>query len=184
MIETDIKAVVEAILITASQPVSEKILLQVIEATDTITEEQITLALHLLKREYSDRAFDLVKVASGWQILTKETYAPWINHFRAEKPPKYSSATLETLAIIAYKQPVTRGDIESIRGVSVSSNILKSLMDREWIRVCGHRDAPGKPALYETTTQFLDYFKLSSIQSLPKINGLQVEEVSDEEFYI
>lgn len=184
MIETDIKAIVEAILITSSQPVSEQTLLKVFEATDTVTAKQIIIALHQLKRDYSDRSFELVELASGWQIMTREGYAPWINRFRADKPPKYSAATMETLAIIAYKQPVTRGDIESIRGVSVSSQILKTLIDREWIRVSGHREVPGRPALYVTTNQFLDYFKLSSLQSMPKIEGLVAEDNTIEEFYL
>ncbi|WP_367605815.1 SMC-Scp complex subunit ScpB [Legionella sp. W05-934-2] len=186
MIEIDIKAVIEAILITASQPVSEETLLTILQNNGSISPEQITLALHQLKRDYSDRAFELVKLASGWQILTKEAFAPWINLFRAEKPPKYSAATLETLAIIAYKQPVTRGDIEAIRGVSVSSQILKTLVDREWIRISGYRDAPGKPALYRTTSQFLDYFKLPSLQDLPVIEGINgiVEADQIEEIYL
>ncbi len=184
MIETDIRAVIEAILVTSAQPVSENTLLQVLNTTATITSEQITLALHQLKRDYSDRAFELVELASGWQIMTREVYAPWINQFRAEKPPKYSTATMETLAIIAYKQPVTRGDIEAIRGVSVSSHILKTLLDRAWIRLSGHRDAPGRPALYVTTNQFLDYFKLASLQDMPKIDGLAAEDYQIEEFYL
>lgn len=184
MIDTDIKAVLEAILITSQQPVSEQMLLQVFQASDSVTQEQITIALRQLKNDYYDRAFELVELASGWQIMSREIYAPWINQFRAEKPPKYSAATMETLAIIAYKQPVTRGDIEALRGVSVSSQILKTLQDREWVRISGYRDAPGKPAQYVTTKQFLDYFKLSSLNELPPIEGLGEENEQVEEFYL
>jgi len=176
MHESEIKNIVEAILITATEPVSEKSLLTIIGDGTAIKANEIKQALQSLQKEYNNRAFELLQVASGWQILTKEAYASWINDFRAHKPPKYSSATMETLAIIAYKQPVTRSDIESIRGVSVSSQIIKSLQEREWIRTNGCRDVPGKPALYVTTNQFLDYFKLSSIHDLPSIEGLMVDD--------
>ena len=114
----------------------------------------------------------LKEVASGFCLQTKVHYAPWIAQLNKERPSKYSPAFLETLAVIAYRQPVTRAEIEEIRGVSINLNVLKTLLEREWIKVAGHRDVPGKPAVYVTTKQFLDYFNLKTIDELPAIGGL------------
>ncbi len=119
------------------------------------------------------RGFQLVEVASGWRFQVREDVATWVNRLWDEKPQKYSRAMLETLALIAYRQPLTRGDIEDVRGVAVSSHIIKTLVEREWVKVVGHRDVPGRPSLYATTRQFLDYFNLKSLDELPTLSELK-----------
>lgn len=124
---------------------------------------------------------ELKEVASGWRIQVREDYAGWVARLYEERPARYSRALLETLAIIAYRQPVTRGEIEDIRGVSVGSNLIKTLTERDWIRVVGHRDVPGKPALYATTRHFLDYFNLRSLDELPPLHELKdLDEIAGE----
>lgn len=130
-------------------------------------------AILQLKSEYEHRGFELAKVSSGYRFQVKKDMSYWVSKLWLEKPKKYTRALLETLAIIAYRQPITRGDIEDIRGVSVSSNIIKSLFEREWIRAVGHRDLPGKPTLYATTKQFLDYFNLEKLADLPDLGDLK-----------
>ena len=133
------------------------------------SKQEIRAALGSLRETYSGRGIELVEVASGYRFQTSRTYADIVNRLWDEKPQKYSRALLETLALIAYRQPITRGDIEEIRGVSVSSTIIKTLVEREWIRVIGHRDVPGRPAIYATTKHFLDYFNLHSLDQLPAL---------------
>jgi len=130
-------------------------------------------ALKALQKKYADSGFELVEVASGWRFQVKEDLAQWVNRLWDEKPQKYSRALLETLALIAYRQPLTRGDIEEVRGVAVSSHIIKTLVERDWVRVVGHRDVPGRPALFATTRDFLDYFNLKSLEELPALGELQ-----------
>ena len=119
------------------------------------------------------RGIELVEVASGYRLQVREQYSPWLGGLFSERPPRYSRALLETLALIAYRQPITRGEIEDVRGVVVSSNIIKTLMEREWIRVLGHREVPGRPALYGTTREFLDHFGLKSLEGLPPLAAIR-----------
>lgn len=136
---------------------------------ETPDRDQIRAAIAQLQQDYEGRGVELKEVASGYRIQSRQAYAEWVNRLFDERPPRYSRALLETLAIIAYRQPITRGEIEEIRGVSVSSNIVKTLQEREWIRVVGHRDVPGKPALLATTKEFLDYFNLKKLSDLPTL---------------
>ncbi len=135
--------------------------------------QQIRDALESLEEDYADRGIELKKVASGYRLQAKSDVAKWVNRLWTERPPRYTRALLETLAIIAYRQPITRGEIESIRGVSVSSNVIKTLIEREWIKVAGHRDVPGRPAVFASTRHFLDYFNLNSLSELPTLAELR-----------
>ncbi len=134
--------------------------------------KDILAALEEIQRTCENRGFELKEVSSGWRFQVREDTSYWVNKLWEEKPQKYSRALLETLAIIAYRQPVTRSEIEEIRGVAVSSPIVNTLMEREWIKVVGHRDVPGKPSLLATTRQFLDYFNLKSLEYLPSLREL------------
>ncbi len=136
---------------------------------DMPSRDDIRKTLKLLAEDYADRGFQLKEVASGFRLQVKQDYSDWIGRLWEEKPARYTRALLETIALIAYRQPITRGEIEEVRGVSVSSNIVKTLMEREWIKVLGHKDVPGKPALYGTTKEFLDYFNLKSLEDLPSL---------------
>ncbi|MEJ2094732.1 MAG: SMC-Scp complex subunit ScpB, partial [Gammaproteobacteria bacterium] len=136
---------------------------------EEIEREEIMAAIQELQDDYQSRGIELTKVANGYRIQSRAEYADWVNRLFDEKPPRYSRALLETLAIIAYRQPLTRAEIEDIRGVSVSSNIIKTLQEREWIRVVGHKDLPGKPELLATTKEFLDYFNLKTLSELPTL---------------
>lgn len=179
MDEFTLKCVVEALLMSAKQPLSMDKLLAVFDDQEKPTREQLTHVLAELKQDYTTRAIDLNCTASGYCIQTKSYYGAWVARLFAEKPTKYSRALLETLTIIAYKQPVTRADIENIRGVAVSTSILQTLLEREWIRVAGHRDLPGKPAIYITTKVFLDYFNLYSLNDLPAISAEATQTLTE-----
>jgi segregation and condensation protein B len=135
--------------------------------------DEIKAALEDIASELKGRGFELLQVASGYRFQVCDDLAPWIGRLWEEKPQKYSRALLETLALIAYRQPITRGDIEEIRGVAVSSNIIRTLMDRDWVRVVGHREVPGRPAMYASTKLFLDYFNLKSLDQLPPLAEIQ-----------
>ena len=169
---TDLKYILEAVLMSSTEPVSLDSLINLFEDNQKPSKDELKQALNLLGQEYEDRAIELKCKANGYCFQTKEAYSPWIARLLAEKPVKYSSALLEVLSIIAYKQPVTRADIEQIRGVAVSSGMLKTLLEREWIRIAGQRDVPGKPAVYVTTTRFLDYFNLANLNDLGSISIL------------
>jgi segregation and condensation protein B len=170
----DIAITIEAILLAAGEPISMKQLQGIFEE-EALSREEIASAIAYLQQTYHEaqRAFILKEVANGYSFQLKSTYAQWISRLWEEKPPRYSRAFLETLAIIAYRQPVSRGDIEAIRGVAVSSQIIKSLLDREWIKILGYRDAPGKPAILGTTKKFLDYFNLQKITDLPALTDIK-----------
>jgi segregation and condensation protein B len=143
--------------------------------------DQIQAALEDIEADCAGRGFELKRTGSGYRFQVRQELSQWVNKLWDEKPKKYSRALLETLALIAYRQPITRGDIEEIRGVSVSSEIIKSLLEREWVRVVGHRDVPGRPALYATTKQFLDYFSMSSLDQLPALNEIKdIEDINPE----
>ena len=169
-----VKKVVESALLVAGRPLSIDQLLHLFGEEDgRPARDEIKATLEDLEIECEDRGYELKRVASGFRLQVRQDMAPWISRLWEEKPSKYSRALLETLAIIAYRQPITRGDIEGIRGVAVSSNIIRSLLEREWIRVVGHRDVPGKPALYATTRLFLDYFNLQRLGDLPPLNEIK-----------
>jgi segregation and condensation protein B len=169
----NIKNIVEAILFAAGKPMTIKEIQQVfpeLEQPDTL---EIQEAVDAIAADYQHRPVSLQLLASGYRFQVKAGMAYWVSRLLAEKPAKYTRALLETLAIIAYRQPVTRGEIEDIRGVSVSSGTIQTLLEREWIRVIAHKEAPGRPALFGTTKQFLDYFNLTSLQDLPPL--LEIE---------
>jgi len=164
-----LRRIVEGALLAAAQPLSEDKLLSLIDEGERPEKAALAEALQQIADSCAERGFELKQVASGWRFQVPEDLAPWVNRLWEEKPQKYSRAILETLAIIAYRQPITRGDIEEIRGVAVSSHIVKTLSERGWIKVVGQRDVPGKPSLYATTREFLDYFNLSTLNDLPTL---------------
>lgn len=165
-----IKNIIEAALMVSDKPLSMQRLLSLFEQdAETVDREVIRGVIDSLQQEYTDRGIELKEIASGFRIQVKREYADWVNRLFDEKPPRYSRALLETLAIIAYRQPLTRAEIEDIRGVSVSTNIVKTLQEREWIKVVGHKDVPGKPELLATTKEFLDYFNLKKLSELPSL---------------
>ena len=170
-----LKLIIEALLLANDQPLSLDRLMDVFPEHQKPRREEIRAALDELMIDYQERAFELKELASGFCLQTRVHYAHWISQLNKERPSKYSHAFLETLAVIAYRQPVTRGEIEEIRGVSINSAIIKTLVEREWIKIAGHRDVPGKPAVYVTTKSFLDYFNLKSIDQLPSI-AMAVED--------
>ena len=170
--------IVEALLLSSSRPLSEVEILKAFEDDRQIDIGDIKAALESLKQFYSDRSIELVKVANGFRLKARQEYSSWIAKLWENKPQKYSRAMMETLALIAYKQPITRGEIEEVRGVSVSSQIIRNLMDRGWIKVVGHRDVPGRPSLLSTTKDFLDDLnlrKLSDLPNLPDIGNIPDE---------
>lgn len=169
-----LQKIVEGAILAAGKPVSVNDIMGLFGLEDAQpTKEEVLAALEDIASDCHDRGYELKLVASGYRFQVRQELSPWINRLWEERPQKYSRALLETLAIIAYRQPMTRGDIEEIRGVSVSSNITKTLLEREWVRVVGHRDVPGKPALYATTKQFLDYFNLKRLDELPTLNDIR-----------
>lgn len=165
----ELKNIIEAILLSSNEPVAVEKMQEVFDEERRPSLDELKDILNSLKADYSTRAFELIQVASGYKVQTKPEYSSWVSRIQIEKPAKYSRALLETLAIIAYKQPVTRADIEELRGVAVNSHIMKTLMEREWIRIAGHKDVPGKPAVYTTTKEFLNYFNLHYLSELPSL---------------
>lgn len=175
--DTQLKQLVEAAIFVAEQPVNEEKLQTTVLDGLQVSKKRLNDTLKELAEEYQSRGIVLVKVASGYRFQSQDSLSPWLAKMWQEQAPRYSRALLETLALIAYRQPVTRGDIEAIRGVSVSSHIMKTLMERGWIKVVGHKEVPGRPSLYATTKAFLDYFSLSELSELPQIDAFdQVEQ--------
>ena len=172
-VNVETKQIVEAILFAANRSMTLKQIKQVFPELEQPDNDEIQRAIDAIIEDYRLRPVELKLVASGYRFQIKEAMSPWVARLFAEKPPRYSRALLETMAIIAYRQPVTRGDIEDIRGVSVSSTIMRTLLDREWVRVVGHKEVPGRPALYSTTKQLLDYFNLSSLSELPTLQEVE-----------
>ena len=171
-----IKNIVEALLLSSGEPLSADRIHKIINTKESCSKADILEAIDSLIIDYENKEIEISSVASGYRIQAKSTINDFLNIIYAEKTPRYSRALMETLSIIAYKQPVTRGDIESIRGVSVSSSIMRTLTDRNWIKIVGYRDVPGKPAMFSTTNEFLDYFgleKLSELPDLPEIKEPQ-----------
>jgi segregation and condensation protein B len=166
----DAQRVLEAALLCAHQPMTVRDMRALFE--DTLSADGVRALLADITQQWDGRGVELRELASGWRFQTRSDVQEYLDRLNPEKPPKYSRATMETLAIIAYKQPVTRGDIEDIRGVTVSTQMVKQLEDRGWIEVIGHRDAPGRPGLYATTRHFLDDMGLASLDQLPALDGM------------
>ncbi len=164
-----LKHILEAVLLAAGEPVSLERLLELFPEAERPDRQALRDTLTALAADYVGRGLELTEVASGFRLQVPAAFAPWVSRLREERAAHYSRALLETLALIAYRQPVTRGEIEEVRGVSVSTNIIKTLQEREWIRVIGHREVPGRPALYATTRNFLDYFNLKNLSELPPL---------------
>ena len=172
-----VKNVVEASLLAAGRPLTVDELMSVFDERDGSIADEVKTAIAALAAEYETRGLELLEVASGFRIQIRAAVAQPVSRLWQERPAKYSRALLETLALIAYRQPITRGEIEQIRGVAVNPNIIKTLHERNWIRVVGHRDVPGKPELLGTTREFLDYFSLKKLDDLPTL--AQLKELED-----
>src|SRR6266481_1292110 len=172
-----VKNVVEAALLAAGRPLTVEELASVFDERDGSIADEVKGAIAALAEEYATRGLELLEVASGYRIQIRAAVAPPVARLWQERPAKYSRALLETLALIAYRQPITRGEIEQIRGVAVNPSIIKTLLERSWIRVVGHRDVPGKPELLGTTREFLDYFSLKKLDDLPTL--AQLKELED-----
>jgi segregation and condensation protein B len=169
-----LKRIVEAALLVAGRPLSIDQLDKLFDRKqDDVAREAIRDCLEMLQQDCEQRGYELQQVASGFRLQVKQEYAPWISRLWDEKPPRYSRALLETLALIAYRQPITRAEIEDVRGVGVSSTVIKTLLERDWIRILGHKEVPGRPALYGSTRKFLDYFNLRSLDDLPSLAELK-----------
>lgn len=164
-----LKNIIEAALLANGKPMSIDRLLSLFVDEHQPSRDEIREAIAQLQQECEGRGIELHEVGSGFRFQVKQALAPWISRLWEEKPGRYSRALMETLALIAYRQPITRAEIEEVRGVAVSTNIIKTLLEREWVRVVGHRDVPGKPAMYATSRQFLDYFNLKSLNDLPSL---------------
>jgi segregation and condensation protein B len=173
MNEHDLKHIIEATLLAAGKPVTTQQLLELFEERERPTVELLQTALGMLVVDYEPRGIELIEVASGWRIQVRPRTAEVVSRLWQERPAKYSRALLETLALIAYRQPITRSEIEEIRGVSISSTIMRTLQERNWIRTVGHREVPGRPELLGTTREFLDYFGLRSLDQLPILAELK-----------
>jgi segregation and condensation protein B len=177
-----LKNILEAILLAADRTLTVVQFEALFELDEERpTRDQIRQALHEMADDYVSRGYELKQVASGFRLQVKQEYATWVGRLWEEKPARYTRALLETMALIAYRQPLTRGEIEEVRGVSVSSNIVKTLLERDWIKVLGHKDVPGKPTLYGTTKGFLDYFNLKSLDQLPTLAEIKdLESINPE----
>ena len=169
----NLSLIIEALLFSSSRPLNEKEIMSAFELRSPPSSREIKDALKAIEEKYSGNSIELVKVASGYRLRIRQEYSSWVAKLWEAKPQKYSRALLETLALIAYRQPITRGEIEEVRGVSVSSQIIRTLLDRSWITVVGHRDVPGRPALFSTTKDFLDDLNLSKLSDLPELPEIQ-----------
>lgn len=176
-----LKNVIEAVLLAAGRPLGVDQLMAMFAESEKPERSDIDNAVSALQADYESRGIALIQVGSGYRIQVRETMQPWVAQLWEEKPTRYSRALLETLALIAYRQPVTRGEIEEVRGVSVSTTIIKTLLERDWVHVVGHREVPGRPAMYGTTRKFLDYFSLKSLNELPSLAELRdISEIGRE----
>jgi len=167
--ETGLVQILEGALLAAGEPLSVQRMTLLFEENERPSKDEIKAAIKSVEERCEDRGYELVHVASGYRFQVRQDLAQWVGRLWQERPARYSRALMETLSLIAYRQPITRGEIEEIRGVAVSTNIIKTLLEREWVRVVGHRDVPGRPAMYATTRQFLDYFNLKSLDQLPPL---------------
>jgi segregation and condensation protein B len=169
MADTGLVQIIEGALMAAGNPLTPVQIAELFEEQERPSTTEVREAMAEVSQRCEDRGFELLEVAGGFRFQVLQSLSPWVARLWQERPQKYSRAMLETLALIAYRQPITRGEIEEIRGVAVSSNIIKTLHEREWVRVVGHRDVPGRPAMYATTRQFLDYFNLKTLDQLPAL---------------
>ncbi|MDB2351664.1 SMC-Scp complex subunit ScpB [Luminiphilus sp.] len=169
MAETGLVQILEGALMVAGEALSIQRLSQLFDEFDRPANTDLREALDEVGRRCEGRGYELVQVATGYRFQVRQNLSTWVGRLWQERPPRYSRALLETLSLIAYRQPITRGEIEEIRGVAVSTNIIKTLQERDWVRIVGHRDVPGRPAMYATTRQFLDYFNLKSLEELPPL---------------
>lgn len=173
MEQSQVKKIVEAALMAVDKPLTLVQLHRLFTGEEEKVERaEVNKALVDLQEEYESRGVSIVEVASGFRVQIDQEVSPWISRLFEERPPRYTRALLETLALIAYRQPITRSEIEEVRGVSVSTNIIKTLLEREWVHVVGHKEVPGRPAMYATTKEFLDYFNLRRIDELPPLSEL------------
>ena len=173
MDDFSLKHTIEALLLSSDEPLSTEKLFKIIRNKHQITKADVLDAIKTLENDYLEKEIEVSRVASGFRIQAKKSINDYLNIIFAERTPKYSRALMETLSIIAYKQPVTRGDIEAIRGVSVSSSIMRTLTDRNWIKIIGYRNVPGKPAMFSTTADFLNYFGLEKLEQLPDLPDIK-----------
>ena len=180
-VDNKVKMIVEGCLLAAGRPLTLDNIIAVFERSEQPDRDEMKQVMQAISEDCNDRGFELKQVASGYRFQVKQDLSEWVAKLWEERPPRYTRALLETLALVAYRQPITRGDIEEIRGVAVSANIIRTLLDREWIRVVGHRDVPGRPAMFATTKQFLDYFNLKSLQELPPLSEIKELSQSEEE---
>ncbi len=178
------RPILEAAIMVAGRPLSVNDLLKLFDGENKPSAKEIREVLETLQQHYANSGVELRELASGFQFQAKVELSQWLSHLWEERPPKYSRAILETLALIAYRQPITRAEIEEIRGVAVSTHIVKTLQDREWVRVIGYRDVPGKPALYATTKAFLDHLSLKSLDELPTLAEIKDLESQEEKLQI
>jgi segregation and condensation protein B len=167
--EAGLVQILEGALLAAGEPLSLQRMAILFEEEERPSTEELRSAIKIVGERCEDRGYELVQVASGYRFQVRQNLSDWVARLWQERPARYSRALMETLSLIAYRQPITRGEIEEIRGVAVSTNIVKTLLEREWVRVVGHRDVPGRPAMYATTRQFLDYFNLKSLDQLPPL---------------
>src|SRR5690554_360454 len=165
--------VLEALLLAAAKPLSLERLTELFDEEERPSSSQLKAALAKLAEDVATRSYQLTEVASGYRLQVRSAYSAWVGRLWEERPQRYSRALLETLSLIAHRQPITRGEIEDVRGVAVSSQIIRTLLEREWVRVVGHREVPGLPAMYATTRQFLDYFNLRNLAELPPLADLR-----------
>jgi segregation and condensation protein B len=165
----ELKQILEAAMMAAARPLGFQEFANLFDEAERPTQEQIEQVLAEIQNDFEHRPLELKRVASGYLFQVRESFSPWVSRLFEERPGRYSRAFLETLAIIAYRQPATRGEIEDIRGVAVSSNIIKTMLERDWIHIVGHKDVPGRPALFATTRHFLDYFNLTSLSEMPPL---------------
>ncbi|VVP81379.1 SMC-Scp complex subunit ScpB [Pseudomonas fluorescens] len=172
----ELAPLLEAFLLASGKPQSLERLFELFEEGERPEPAVFKKALTLLGKSCEGRAFELKEVSSGYRLQIREKFSPWVGRLWEERPQRYSRALLETIALIAYRQPITRGEIEDVRGVAVNSNIVKTLLEREWIRVVGYRDVPGKPAMFATTKGFLDHFNLKNLEDLPPLAELREME--------
>lgn len=180
-LDNKLKMVVEGLLLAAGRPLTIDNIASVFDKQERPDRQELKAVMQVISEECNDRGFELTEVASGYRFQVKQELSEWIGRLWEEKSPRYTRALLETLSLIVYRQPITRGDIEEIRGVGVSPNIIRTLLDREWVRVVGHRDVPGRPAMFATTKQFLDYFNLKSLQELPPLAEIKDLGKSEQE---
>jgi len=179
-VDAELKKIIEALLFASDSPMTLQQLQAVFPELEAPSKQIIQTLIDEIMLDYQTSAIELHQVASGWRFQVKAEQANWVARLFTQKPPKYSRALLETIAIIAYQQPVTRGDIEEIRGVSVSTYMIETLLDREWVKVAGRKEVPGRPALYVTTKAFLDYFNLASLEDMPALQELEALAIAGE----